>query len=87
MRDALRVCVAPRLAVRALHASAAAAAKPRRERANHPYSLRELKRFQFDDVPTPAHQLIQKQRQLLGYYRLLRHELPLLERACRARLL
>ncbi|WFD07506.1 37S ribosomal protein S24, mitochondrial [Malassezia vespertilionis] len=35
-----------------------------------------MKHFQYDDIPTHGHMKLQKQRQLLGYYRLLKNEFP-----------
>ncbi|WFD32982.1 37S ribosomal protein S24, mitochondrial [Malassezia sp. CBS 17886] len=66
--------------VRALHGTPAPCAKPRRQRArDNPFALNAMKHFQYDDVPTYGHAKLQKQRQLLGYYRLLQNELPQLE--------
>lgn len=32
--------------------------------------------FQFDDIPTFGHMRLQKQRQMLSYYRILANQLP-----------
>ena len=54
-----------------------ALAKPRRQRnRNNPVALNQMKYFAYDDVPTFGHLRLQKQREMLGYYRLLTHELP-----------
>ncbi|WFD03040.1 37S ribosomal protein S24, mitochondrial [Malassezia obtusa] len=64
---------------RAFHASTAAL-KPRRQRnRNNPFALNLMKHFQYDDIPTYGHMKLQRQRQMLEYYRLLQHELPQLE--------
>jgi len=46
-----------------------------------------MKHFAYDDIPTFGHVKIQKQRQMLAYYRLMKHEFPKLQRTyiCSAR--
>lgn len=61
---------------RALHTSARALAKPRRPQRTDPFTLNNMGHFAFDDVPTPEHIRVQKQRQVLNYCRVLHHELP-----------
>ena len=73
--------------VRALGTSAVCA-KPRRQRnRNNPFPLNAMKHFAYDDIPTFGHVKIQKQRQMLAYYRLMKHEFPKLQRTyiCSAR--
>ncbi|WFC93389.1 37S ribosomal protein S24, mitochondrial [Malassezia brasiliensis] len=66
----------PAVGDRAFHASAVAP-KPRRQRnRNNPFALNQMKHFQYDDIPTFGHVKLQKQRQMLDYYRLLQHEVP-----------
>lgn len=66
--------------VRALSTSAVCA-KPRRQRnRNNPFPLNAMKHFAYDDIPTFGHVKIQKQRQMLAYYRLMKHEFPKLQR-------
>ncbi|WFD34524.1 37S ribosomal protein S24, mitochondrial [Malassezia cuniculi] len=61
---------------RALHTSATALAKPRRQQRTDPFTLNNMGRFAFDDVPTVEHVRIRKQREVLNYCRVLRHEVP-----------
>lgn len=76
----VRAGVAPPTLARAFHVSAASQAKPRRQRnRNNPFALSAMKHFQYDDIPTHGHMKLQKQRQLLEYYRLLQNELPQLK--------
>lgn len=65
---------------RNLHATASASAKPRKQRQiNDPFALRKMQKFQYDDVPTLGHLILQRRRELLKYFRLAEHELPKLE--------
>lgn len=67
-------------AQRTIHASASVEAKPRRQHnRNNPFALNQMGHFQYDDIPTYGHMRLQKQRQLLEYYRLVKHELPQLK--------
>ena len=65
---------------RAFHASCSAAAKPRRQRnAADPLALRRTPKFDFDDVPTLGHNILQRKREMLKYLRTLEWEVPKLE--------
>lgn len=73
-------CAGPSSARRQLSTSSVAQAKPRRERRqNDPFALRNMGKFQYDDVPTLGHNVLQRQRELLKYARLVEWELPKLE--------
>lgn len=79
-RLAVAASVHVQVGVRALSTSAACA-KPRRQRnRNNPFPLNAMKHFAYDDIPTFGHVKIQKQRQLLAYYRMMKHEFPKLQR-------
>lgn len=38
--------------------------------------LRNMGKFQYDDVPTLGHLVLDRQRELLGYARVAQHEMP-----------
>ncbi|SHO75675.1 Similar to S.cerevisiae protein RSM24 (Mitochondrial ribosomal protein of the small subunit) [Malassezia sympodialis ATCC 42132] len=73
-----------RVPSRALHSGPALFQRQGRERGSaraheNPLELNKMGYFQFDDVPTFGHMRLQKQRQMLAYYRLLANQLPALK--------
>lgn len=62
---------------RCITTTAAVQAKPRRQRQiNDPLSLRNMGKFEYDDIPTYGHLYLDRQRELLKYKRILQWELP-----------
>ncbi|PWZ01687.1 hypothetical protein BCV70DRAFT_157974 [Testicularia cyperi] len=65
------------LAARSFSSSSSAQAKPRKQRnAADPLSLRRMPKFNFDDVPTLGHAILQRKREMLQYYRTIEFEIP-----------
>lgn len=62
---------------RCISTTAAVQAKPRRQRQiNDPLALRNMGKFEYDDIPTYGHLYLGRQRELLKYKRILQWELP-----------
>ncbi|PWN86624.1 hypothetical protein FA10DRAFT_270177 [Acaromyces ingoldii] len=62
---------------RMLSTTAPLRAKPRRARQmNDPFALRNMGKFNYDDIPTLGHLVLDRQRELLGYARVAHHEMP-----------
>ncbi|GAK64178.1 mitochondrial ribosomal small subunit component [Moesziomyces antarcticus] len=62
---------------RAFSASASAAAKPRKQRnSNDPMALRKMGKFNYDDVPTLGHLILQRKRETLQLLRTIEFEIP-----------
>ncbi|WFD25826.1 37S ribosomal protein S24, mitochondrial [Malassezia nana] len=66
---------------RALHSAPRLLQRQGRERGSsraneNPLELHKMGYFQFDDIPTFGHMRLQKQRQMLAYYRILANQLP-----------
>lgn len=62
---------------RCMSTSAVVLAKPRRQRqANDPLALKNMGKFEFDDIPTLAHRSLDRHRKLLKYARIVEHEMP-----------
>lgn len=73
-----------RVPSRALHSGPVLLQKQGRDRGSprvheNPLELNKMGYFQFDDIPTFGHMRLQKQRQMLAYYRLLANQLPALK--------
>jgi small subunit ribosomal protein S35 len=52
-------------------------AKPRRQKTTQdPFALDKMKKFEFDDIPTAGHFMLERKRQLLHYARLAEWEMP-----------
>lgn len=43
---------------------------------NDPFALRNMGKFNYDDIPTLGHLVLDRQRELLGYARVAHHEMP-----------
>ncbi|KAN0059956.1 37S ribosomal protein S24, mitochondrial [Thecaphora frezii] len=66
--------------VRGFSSSASASAKPRRQRSlADPMALKKMPKFNYDDVPTLGHQILQRKREMLQYLRTIEFEMPKLE--------
>lgn len=64
-------------AVRSFSVSVRASAKPRKQRnANDPMSLRKMAKFNYDDVPTLGHVILQRKREMLQLLRTVEFEIP-----------
>lgn len=64
-------------AVRAFSVSASACAKPRKQRnAADPMALRKMAKFNYDDVPTLGHLILQRKRDMLQLMRTVEFEIP-----------
>ncbi|WFD17796.1 37S ribosomal protein S24, mitochondrial [Malassezia caprae] len=73
-----------RVPSRAFHSGPCLLQKQGRDRGStraheNPLELNKMGYFQFDDIPTFGHMRLQKQRQMLAYYRLLANQLPALK--------
>ncbi|KAL4399750.1 37S ribosomal protein S24, mitochondrial [Malassezia pachydermatis] len=67
---------------RSVHTTSRLLQRDRRERELTPersLDLNMMGQFQFDDVPTFGHMRLQKQREMLAYYRLMANEFPKLK--------
>ena len=63
--------------IRCLSTTAAVYGKPRRQRqVDDPLALKNLETFQYDDVPSGTHQYLARQREMLGYARVVQWEMP-----------
>lgn len=52
-------------------------AKPRKQKTSQdPFALDKMKKFEFDDIPTIGHFILERKRQLLHYARLAEWEMP-----------
>ncbi|PWN49252.1 hypothetical protein IE53DRAFT_388549 [Violaceomyces palustris] len=72
-----RLSQPPASSSRLLHASAPNCAKPRKQRnAADPMALKKMPKFDFDDVPTLGHMLLQRRREMLQFYRTIEFEIP-----------
>ena len=64
-------------AVRAFSVSARVSAKPRKQRnAADPMALRKMPKFNYDDVPTLGHAILQRKREMLQLMRTVEFEIP-----------
>ncbi|SPO25211.1 related to RSM24 - mitochondrial ribosomal protein of the small subunit [Ustilago trichophora] len=64
-------------AARAFSVSARASAKPRKQRnASDPMALRKMAKFNYDDVPTLGHAILQRKREMLQVLRTVEFEIP-----------
>ncbi|KAJ1020148.1 hypothetical protein NDA16_004428 [Ustilago loliicola] len=64
-------------AVRSFSVSARASAKPRKQRnAADPMALRKMAKFNYDDVPTLGHAILQRKREMLQLLRTVEFEIP-----------
>ena len=64
-------------AVRSFSVSARALAKPRKQRnAADPMALRKMAKFNYDDVPTLGHAILQRKREMLQLLRTVEFEIP-----------
>lgn len=62
---------------RQFSSSTVAQAKPRRQKLGQdPHALDKMKKFEYDDIPTAGHFLLDRKRQLLHYARLAEWEMP-----------
>lgn len=43
------------------------------------FQLNKMEPFEYDDVPTPGHLMINRQREILKYHRIVEHEFPALK--------
>ncbi|PWN41207.1 hypothetical protein IE81DRAFT_324819 [Ceraceosorus guamensis] len=50
--------------------------KGRRDDSNKGFELEKMGTFEYDDLPSGGHAVVQRQRELLKYYRLAEHEMP-----------
>ncbi|KOS16058.1 hypothetical protein Malapachy_3517 [Malassezia pachydermatis] len=77
------IAQAPRsMRARSVHTTSRLLQRDRRERELTPersLDLNMMGQFQFDDVPTFGHMRLQKQREMLAYYRLMANEFPKLK--------